>query len=371
MRKMGLARRKGYFSPKKWQKRLSRSKKFQANNIIKCDRQAFRINHRARINWILTINNALDDNQEGFRSGRGTSRMLYKIFSDINGINYQKRRAVLVGIDLEKAFDSVDVNLMTIKLINAGVVGKLARLILDYLSSRAIRIQIDDTVSPQFSCELGLPQGSILSPLLFIMFIIDIVSGPTLTHYKYADDTTLLVESNRASDSLLKASQAIEQVTNWCFRNRIMINVSKTVFLPINFSKEELDQAQSFTHKGTKVVKERLTVTGIEIGAVNETIMTASRKGWAEWAKLKQFCQITNGLNCKTIIKLYRCVIQPKVFYGLPAWNTENLSKISDLQNTVLHTATGGYSKPAVRNLELMTGVKPVDIQVQILTIKF
>ena len=107
--------------------------------------------------------------------------MLYKIFSDINGFNYQTRRAVLVGIDLEKAFDSVDVNLMAIKLINAGVVGKLARLMHDCLSSRAIRIQIDDTVSPQFSCELGLPQGSILSPLLFIIFIFDIVSNPTLS----------------------------------------------------------------------------------------------------------------------------------------------------------------------------------------------
>ena len=65
-----------------------------------------------------------------------------------------------------------------------------------------------------------------------------------------------------------------------------MINVSKTVFLPINFSKEEQKQAQNFTHKGS----ERLTVTGIEIGAVNETITTARRKSWAEWAKLKQFC---------------------------------------------------------------------------------
>ena len=196
-----------------------------------------------------------------------------KSFSDISGINYQTRRVVLVGIDLEKAFDSVDMNLMTIKLINAGVVGKLDRLIHDYLSSRAIRIQIDDTVSPQFSCELGLPQGSFLS-LLFIFFIIDIVSDPTLTHYKYADDTTLLVESNTASDSLLKASEAIEQVTKWCFRNENMTNVSKTVVLPINFSK-----AQNFTHKGRKVVKERLAVTGKEIGAVNETIMTATRKG--------------------------------------------------------------------------------------------
>ena len=111
--------------------------------------------------------------------------MLYKIFSDISGINYQTRRAVLVGIDI----DSVDVNLMACKLINAGILGKLARLIHDYLSSRAIRIQLDDIVSQQFSCELGLRQGSILSSLLFIIFIIDIVSNPTFTRFKYAEDT--------------------------------------------------------------------------------------------------------------------------------------------------------------------------------------
>ena len=114
-----------------------------------------------------------------------------------------------------------------------------------------------------------------------------------------------------------------------------MINVSKTVFLSINFSKEELEQAQNFTHKGAKVVKERLVVTGIEIGALNETIMTATRNGWAEWTKLKQQTQITNVLNWKTINKLYRVFIQPKVFYGLPTSKNENLSKMSELQNTV------------------------------------
>ena len=58
--------------------------------------------------------------------------------------------------------------------------------------------------------------------------------------------------------------------------NYIMNNVSKTVFVPNNFSKEELEGAQNFTRKGTKVVKEKLTVTGKEIVAVNESIMTAA-----------------------------------------------------------------------------------------------
>ena len=168
---MGLARR-NFFSPKNGKQDYIEAKKFRPKTLLSVIGKLFELFIAARLNWILSRNNALDDNHEGFRGGRGTSRMLYKIFSDIDGINYQTRQALLVGIDLEKTFDSVDVNLMTIKLTNAAVVGKLAQLIHDYLSSRAIRIQISDTVSPQFSCELGLTQRSILSPLLFIIFII-------------------------------------------------------------------------------------------------------------------------------------------------------------------------------------------------------
>ena len=124
MRKMGLARRKSYFFPTNGKKDYLEETSFRPITLSSVIGKLFESIIAARINWILTRNNALDDNQEGFRSERGTSRMLYKFFSDINGINYQTRRAVLVGVDLEKACDSVDVNLMTDKLINARVVGK-------------------------------------------------------------------------------------------------------------------------------------------------------------------------------------------------------------------------------------------------------
>ena len=104
---------KEFFSPKNGKKDYIEAKKFRPKTLLSVIGKLFELFIAARINWILSRNSALDDNQEGFRGGRGKSRMLYKIFSDIDGINYQTRLAVLVGIDLEKTFDSVDVDLMT------------------------------------------------------------------------------------------------------------------------------------------------------------------------------------------------------------------------------------------------------------------
>ena len=88
MQKMGLARRKVIFLPENGRKDFLEAKSFRPTTLLSVVGKLFESIIAARINWIVTRNNALDDNQEGFQSGRGTSRMLYKIFSDINGINY-------------------------------------------------------------------------------------------------------------------------------------------------------------------------------------------------------------------------------------------------------------------------------------------
>ena len=71
--------------------------------------------------------------KKGFPKGRGTLFMLYRLFADFNQITYIKGKASLLGVDLKKAFGSVDIFLMTFKLIKSGIVGSLARLVHDYL----------------------------------------------------------------------------------------------------------------------------------------------------------------------------------------------------------------------------------------------
>ena len=144
----------------------------------------------------------LDAAQEGFRPRRSTVRYLYKLTSMLSEAKIRKLNAIILFIDFEKAFDSVWIKGLIIKLLHYGIKGKFLRLITKYLSNRCINLQVNDYIGINRICDMiGLPQGSILSPLLFIIFVADLLNSQELTPsaakwtrtFKFADDGTVSV----------------------------------------------------------------------------------------------------------------------------------------------------------------------------------
>ena len=129
--------------------------------------------------------------------------------------------------DLEKAFDSVDQSVLLSKLINSGLNGPMLATIKSFLLNRKVCIQVNDYIDMSFVPLNGLPQGAVLSPLLFIFSMKGFLQDADLTN-KYADDSTSLSSKENVSTSLEKA----ENYTNkW----RQVLNKDKTEH--INFSK--------------------------------------------------------------------------------------------------------------------------------------
>ena len=210
---------------------------------------------------IISINNYLDDNQEGFRKGRGTSRLLYKIFTDLREVTTSNLKGMLISIDLEKAFDSVNTNILITKLHLAGIKGDLLGIINNLLSTRKIQIILDDFISEEKPCHIGLPQGSILSPLLFIILITDLLDNePRASVYKYADDTSILLTAQNTTEVMSYSSSTLGKIFAWCRQNQIKINTSKTAFLPVNFTPSEKKEQENFLVKGTKVLKDDIII---------------------------------------------------------------------------------------------------------------
>ena len=128
-----------------------------------------------RISFLLLQSKELDDAQEGFWKGRGTSRMLYKLFANNNQIKCHQQKTNLIGTDLKKAFDSADISFMTINLIQCGVVGKLAGLDHDYLFNRNVQFQSDALISDSVNWNRGKAQGRIQPPLSSLIFIAHLI----------------------------------------------------------------------------------------------------------------------------------------------------------------------------------------------------
>ena len=132
-----------------------------------------------------------------------------------------------MAIDFEKAFDSVWIKGLLYKLWHMGIKGKMWHLLAHLLLNRQINLYVNSYISDLICCVLGLPQGSILAPLLFILYIADMPTSGDLDDYKYADDMSLLSIADTLNSAALKLQQHCQLLEDWCNKWRLTVNCKK------------------------------------------------------------------------------------------------------------------------------------------------
>ena len=155
-----------------------------------------------RIKLHCELEGLLDEEQEGFRPQRNTARYLYKLVATLDECKRKKLTTFLLCIDFSKAFDSVWVKGLIFKLSKYQIQGNILRIINNFLLSRKVRLRVNNSLGFERSCGwFGLPQGSVLAPLLFILYISDMLCKDQLplecssnsSLFKYADDGSIAV----------------------------------------------------------------------------------------------------------------------------------------------------------------------------------
>ena len=187
---------------------------------------------KVRLDSYIRTFKILNPMQYGFQANKKTSNALLFVCDQICDAIDNNILCIAIFLDLAKAFDTVNHVLLLEKLHKIGIRGKINDLLNSYLSGRTQTVKIQDTVSDPLTVICGVPQGTILGPLLFILYLNDIFKVLNdLELVSFADDTVIIVKDNTRSTVLRKAEAKVNSVANWLSDNYLSLNISKTNYI--------------------------------------------------------------------------------------------------------------------------------------------
>ena len=187
----------------------------------------------------IYFENILNENQHGFRAKKSTGTAVFDVIKDLFQVWNEKGYSSCIFIDYSKAFDTIDHNILVNKLEIYGLDQNSITFMKSYLANRHQRITIKNESSGYTKLRCGVPQGSILGPLLFIIYTNDIFLEMSNTEhiYMYADDTLLLNQGKNELEAVQQSQNCFDKVISWCNLNRLTINRSKTKHLCVSRNK--------------------------------------------------------------------------------------------------------------------------------------
>ena len=177
----------------------------------------------------------LSDHQFGFRKGHSTSHALHHSVNIVKNAIQQKNHVIGIFIDLSKAFDTLDHEILLTKLQHCGIRGQAHDLLRSYLTNREQKTCVLGETSTSKNVVYGVPQGSVLGPLLFLLYINDIINclndQNNVKLVLYADDTNIFVISDSKESAMIKANDVLKSINDFMKSNLLHINIEKSCYM--------------------------------------------------------------------------------------------------------------------------------------------
>ena len=229
-------------------------------------------------------NNLLNEKQFGFRPNHSTYMAIIELVDKIANAVERNETTVGIFLDLSKAFDTINRDILLYKLEHYGFRGVALDWFKSYLSNRKqfVRYQMHDSNHKIINC--GVPHGYILGPLLFILYINDIVNTTSLLELiLFADDTTLLFSHQDIASQNDIINNELQEICNWFQTNKLSVNASKTnhmvldthhstrKFIDINQDIDILTDSESTGSRDVEKVKLNVKLDGVSLNRVSST----------------------------------------------------------------------------------------------------
>ena len=201
-------------------------------SLLSCFSKVYEKIMHKRLTTFLDKNKIIFKSQYGFRAGHSCEHALLEAQYKLNMALDKKQIAALLLIDFSKAFDMVDHDILLNKLEHYGVRGQNLSWFRTYLTGRSQYVHVNGRNSGDMVLNYSVPQGSILGPLLFILYINDLPQVCNLAEYIfYADDANIIITADSYDNLKTKVDTVLRKINDWVSSNGLKLNIKKTKYM--------------------------------------------------------------------------------------------------------------------------------------------
>ncbi|GFV42602.1 probable RNA-directed DNA polymerase from transposon BS [Trichonephila clavipes] len=341
-----------------------------------------RIIHRRLMNWLIE-NKKLHFYQTAFRTHHSTTDQLFYLNqSIIDGFQEKPHKKTLaVFLDISAAFDRVWRQKLVHTIQGTGINGKALLWINDFLRGRKFSVRFNGALSESRRMWAGVPQGSVLSPLLFLIFMNTIHHHihPDTNIACYADDIAIWHSHNDITESEKALNTTLKGIAEWAENLKLTINADKTNYCIFSTDRRHRSSFNAnIKIQNSQIKKVDLpTYLGVTLDPelrFSKHIEQTTNKALGKLNILRKLCGTSWGSRPQTLKSTFCTVIRPVLEYATPIWTPASISvkrKLDSVQHRAAKIIIGAVSSTNNEKAEQECGLPPLESRRKLATIKF
>lgn len=321
------------------------------------------------VDKFLTKNNILCDEQKGFRKQKNINMAIYDLLDNVMPCVDHKTPVCAIYTDMTKAFDYVSHDALINKLYAYGIRGNVLSLIKSYLTNRKQCTEISRIcvktkkelkhLSSYREVKYGVPQGSVLGPPLFILYINDLPRYTQQPMVLFADDSTAIVKCSNKDKYETDINNTLKRIINWLNKNNLIVNLQKTQIM--HFHQRLSTEHYDVEFNGQKVDSTNVTKF---LGIIIDNKLTWKPHSEEVCKKLSKSAYVLYNLskkvNIRTVLEAYHGLVVSVLRFGAIFWgNCTERERIFKAQKRCIRSMTGlnntDSCEPVFKSLKLLT----------------